>query len=101
MELNSSTPAKLFGLWPQKGSLMPGADADIVLFDPQVQWTMGQSSLHMATDYTAYEGIEINGKIVKVYSRGELIIDGEQCLAEKGRGRYLHRKLDLSVRASI
>lgn len=101
VELNSSTPAKLFGLWPQKGNLMPGADADIVLFDPQAQWTMGQSSLHMATDYCAYEGIEISGKIVKVYSRGELIIDGEQCLAEKGRGRYLHRKLDLSVRASI
>jgi dihydropyrimidinase len=101
VELNASTPAKLFGLWPQKGNLMPGADADIVLFDPQAKWMMGQSSLHMATDYSAYEDIEISGKIMKVYSRGELIIDGEGCLAEKGRGRYLHRKLDLSVRASI
>jgi len=55
----------------------------------------------MATDWTAYEDIEVTGKIVKVFSRGELIIDGDRCLARKGRGRYLHRKLDLSMRASI
>jgi dihydropyrimidinase len=101
VEVISSTPAKLFGLAPQKGSLFPGADADIVLFDPRVQWTMNQETLHMATDYSAYEGIEITGKIVKVFSRGELIIDGDNCLAKEGRGRYLHRKLDLSIRAAI
>jgi dihydropyrimidinase len=101
VEVISSTPAKLFGLAPQKGSLFPGADADIVLFDPDVQWTMNRETLHMATDYSAYEGIEMTGKIVKVFSRGELIIDGEHCLAKEGRGRYLHRKLDLSLRASI
>ena len=101
VEVMASTPARLFGLWPQKGSLTPGADADVVLFDPRAKWTMNQETLHMATDYTAYDDIEITGKIVKVFSRGELIIDGDTCLAEKGRGRYLHRKLDLSVRASI
>jgi len=101
VELISSTPAKLFGLTPQKGSLAPGADADIVLFDPHTKWTINQETLHMATDYSAYEDIEITGKIVKVFSRGELIIDGDRCLAEKGRGRYLHRKLDLSIRASV
>ena len=62
---------------------------------------MGHQSLHMATDYSAYEDIAVTGKKVKVYSRGEFIIDGDQCYAEKGRGRYLHRILDLSVRASI
>jgi len=72
-----------------------------VLFDPHAKWTMNQQTLHMATDYTAYDDIEITGKILKVFSRGELIIDGDNCLAEKGRGRYLYRKLDLSVRASI
>lgn len=101
VELVSTTPAKLFGLSSQKGSLTPGSDADIVLFDPNTKWTMNQKTLHMAADWSAYEDIEITGKIVKVFSRGELIIDGERCLAKKGRGRYLHRKLDLSVYASI
>jgi dihydropyrimidinase len=101
VEVVSSTPAQLFGLAPKKGTLMPGADADIVLLDPQVKWTMGLDSLHMAADYAAYDGIEVTGKIHQVYSRGELIIDGDQCLAKKGRGRYLHRTLDPSLRVSL
>jgi dihydropyrimidinase len=51
----------------------------------------------MATDWSAYEDIEVTGKIEKVFARGEIIIDGEKCLAQKGRGRYLHRRLDLSA----
>ncbi len=101
VELISSNPALLFGLAPQKGSLAPGSDADIILFDPKARWTMSRESLHMAADWTAYENIPITGKIRKVFSRGDLIIDEERCLARKGRGRYLHRKLDLSVRASV
>jgi dihydropyrimidinase len=97
VELVSTAPARLFGLAPQKGSLTPGADADLVLFDPKAKWTMNHSTLHMASDWSAYEDIEITGKIEKVFSRGELIIDGGQCLAQKGRGRYLHRTLDFSV----
>ncbi|MFC1553061.1 dihydropyrimidinase [candidate division KSB1 bacterium] len=94
VELVSANPAKLFGLWPDKGNLDPGADADIVLFDPEEKWIMGQDTMHMAADYCPYEGIEITGKIKKVLSRGEVIIDGDLCLAEKGRGRYLFRKLN-------
>ena len=101
VEVVASTPAQLFGLAPRKGSLMPGADADIVLLDPHVKWTMDLDSLHMATDYAAYDGIEVTGKIRHVYSRGELIIEGDECLAEKGRGRYLHRTLDPTLRASL
>jgi dihydropyrimidinase len=100
VELVSCTPAKLFGLWPSKGNLYPGADADIIIFDPNKKWVMGQDTLHMATDYSAYENMTIMGKIEKVLSRGEIIIDGDECLAEKGRGRYLHRALDLSIPAS-
>jgi dihydropyrimidinase len=93
VELVSTSPADLFGLAPGKGRLHPGADADIVLLDPRIKWTMGQESLHMATDWSAYENIEITGKIRKVFSRGELIIDEDLCLAKKGRGRYIHRTL--------
>ena len=93
VELVSTTPASLFGLAPQKGSLTPGSDADIVLFDPTARWTMGQETLHMGADWSAYEDIEVTGKIVKVFSRGELIVDGDECLAEQGRGRYIHRSL--------
>jgi len=93
VELVSTNPARNFGLYPQKGTLLPGADADIVLFDPSAKWTMGQANSHSNNDWHAYEGIEIEGQIRQVYSRGQLIVDGDECLAEKGRGRYLHRRL--------
>ncbi len=94
VDLISTNPAKIFGMYPQKGTLLPGADADIVILDPGEEWIMGYDTLHMGTDYSAYENIEITGKIRKVFSRGELIIDGDRCLAEKGRGRFIFRKLD-------
>ena len=94
VEVASSAPARSFGLAPRKGSLEPGADADIVLLDPEGRWTMGRDTLHMAVDWSAYEGIPVTGKIVKVWSRGELIIAGNVCLGERGRGRYLHRSLE-------
>ncbi len=93
-EIVSTEPARLFGMYPRKGTLEPGSDADVVLLDPQARWTMGQGTLHMATDWSAYEGIEVTGKIVKVFSRGELLVDGEELLGTPGRGRYLHRRLD-------
>lgn len=93
VELVASEPARLFGMAPRKGSLRVGADADIVLLDPRARWTMGPDTLHMATDWAAYEGIELRGKIRKVFSRGDLVIDGEECLATPGRGRYVHRRL--------
>ena len=93
IELVSTAPADLFGMGKQKGRLAPGYDADIVLFDPEKKWRMNQDTLHMASDWSAYD-MDITGKIMKVFSRGELIVDGERCLAEKGRGRYLHRVLN-------
>jgi len=92
-EMVSTEPARLFGLYPRKGTLEPGADADVVLLDPEARWTMGKDTLHMATDWSAYEGIEVTGRIVKVFSRGELLVDGEELLGAPGRGRYLHRRL--------
>ncbi len=75
--------------------MAPGSDADVVLFDPSVEWTMSQETLHMASDYTAYEGVEVTGKVAKVFSRGELIIDGEKCLAAPGRGRFIECSIRL------
>ena len=95
VEIVSSEPARLFGLAPKKGNLQPGADADVVLLDPDAEWVMGQDTLHMATDWSAYEGIEVSGKIRKVFSRGELLIDGGECLGTPGRGRFLHRRLNV------
>lgn len=96
VELISTAPADLFGMGKRKGRLAPGYDADIVLFDPDKKWRMNQRTLHMASDWSAYD-MDITGKIAKVFSRGELIIDGDRCLAEKGRGRYIHRTLYASL----
>jgi dihydropyrimidinase len=90
VQIVATAPASLFGLAPRKGSLAPGADADVVLFDPEARWRMGRDTLHMAADWSGYEDIEITGRIQKVFSRGELIVDGNECLAQKGRGRYIH-----------
>ncbi len=95
VELISTAPADLFGMGKRKGRLAPDYDADIVLFDPNKKWRMNQRTLHMASDWSAYD-MDIAGKTVKVFSRGELIIDGDRCLAEKGRGRYIHRILNTS-----
>jgi dihydroorotase-like cyclic amidohydrolase len=94
VELISGAPAAHFGLAPKKGTLEPGADADIVLFDPLEEWTLTKKTLRTAADQTAYNGVKVVGKIKKVFSRGELIVDGDRCVAAKGRGRYIHRTLN-------
>ena len=68
-------------------------DSELVSMRPGARWIMGQATSHSSNDWHAYEGIEVTGKIQQVFSRGELIIDGEDCLADSGRGRYLHRRL--------
>jgi dihydropyrimidinase len=92
VELIAANPARTFGM-ARKGELLPGFDADIVLLDPSATWTMGQANSHSPNDWHAYEGMEITGKIEKVFSRGELIIDGDECIGTPGRGRYIHRVL--------
>jgi dihydropyrimidinase len=93
VELVSTNPAKIFGLYPRKGCLESGSDADILLWDPAAKWTLTASNHHMATDWSPVEGMEMTGRVKKVYSRGELIIDGDGCPAEPGRGRFVFRRL--------
>ena len=91
VRLACTEPSRLYGLYPQKGTLQPGADADVVILDPNGTRTLTQSTLHSAADYTCYEGMELQGKIDLVLSHGEVIVQDNQFLGRKGAGRYLKR----------
>ncbi len=86
-----TNPARLFGLWPQKGQLGIDSDADIVIFDPQREVTLHAASLHQRVDYTPYEGQTVRGYPVHVLSRGELIVEDGRFVGQAGRGRFLPR----------
>jgi dihydropyrimidinase len=89
VELTAANPAKANGIYPQKGSLMPGSDADLVLWDPLANWTIGTDTLHMATDYTPYEGFEIIGRPKTVIVRGEVVVHDGELIDGEPRGRSL------------
>jgi dihydropyrimidinase len=93
VELCSTTPARMFGLYGRKGVIAPGADADIVLYDPNATTTISVDSHHMNMDYSAYEGTVINGKVDTVISRGRTLISSATYHGSKGDGRYLTRGL--------
>jgi len=98
VETCSATPARMFGLWPQKGALLPGSDADIVIYDPNATTVISADTHHMNMDYSAYEGVEIDGGVDTVLSRGQVVIgradNGQRAyLGKKGDGRYLRRGL--------
>jgi dihydropyrimidinase len=90
--LTSTNAAKIFGLYPQKGALLPGSDADIVIWDPDRELTYGRAYAHHRTDYNLYEDWQLVGYPEKVYLRGELLVDGESWLGSRGGGRFLHRE---------
>ena len=90
--LMSTNPAKIFGLYPRKGSLLPGSDADIVIWDPNRKLTYGLAYAHHRTDYNLYEGWELTGFPEKVFLRGNLIVDGSQWYGKPGMGKYLKRE---------
>jgi len=87
----STNPAKIFGLYPRKGEIAIGSDADILIWDPEKESTLSVENHHMNTDYNVYEGMKIKGVPDKVFLRGKLIVDGSNWLGEKGGGQYLHR----------
>jgi len=90
--LTCTNPAKIFGMYPQKGTLMPGADADIALWDPQRKVRYGVAMAHHRTDYNLYEGWELTGYPVKVFLRGQLIVDEGHWNGQPGMGRFVHRQ---------
>jgi dihydropyrimidinase len=91
VQLTSTTPAKLFGLFPKKGTIAVGSDADVVLFDPAATQTVHAEHLHSHCDYTLLEGRSLRGKVEKVFLRGELIVDGPNWLGREGMGRFVPR----------
>jgi dihydropyrimidinase len=97
VELTAANPARANGIYPRKGTLLPGADADLVLWDPAQRWTVTAPALHMATDYTPYEGMELTGRPVTTIVGGRVVVHDNHLTDPTPRGRHLpaHR-LDLT-----
>lgn len=91
VDLACEAPAKAFGLFPRKGTVAPGADADLVVWDPQATWTLTQDALHDALDYTPYEGIEVRGRPRAVVAAGEVVVEDGNFLGRSTPARYLAR----------
>lgn len=91
VELVATTPAKMFGMYPKKGTIAIGSDADIVVFDPKGKTLVSVDTHHMAVDYSAYEGYELAGKIDMVFSKGKAIIKDDAYHGQPGDGEYLRR----------
>ena len=92
VELVSTTPARLFGLYPRKGDLATGSDADIVVWDPDGELTISAKTHHMRCDYSMFEGFRVKGNAKMVLSRGEIIVENGQFLGRTGRGSFLRRE---------
>jgi len=91
VEIVSTTPAKLFGLYPRKGAIAVGSDADLVLFDAKRQHTISATTHHMRVDYSMFEGITVTGMPDLVMSRGRVVVEGEQFHGKAGSGNFLKR----------
>ena len=98
VELVSTTPAKLFGLYPRKGTIAVGSDADLVIFDPQRKCTISAKTHHMRVDYSMFEGIEVSGMSDVVLSRGQVVVEGEKFLGHAGHGEFLRRSTYSQIR---
>ncbi|MGH6885688.1 MAG: dihydropyrimidinase, partial [Geminicoccales bacterium] len=91
VELVATNPARLFGIFPKKGTIAVGSDADIVLFDPEARWTIRAPEQHSRVDYSLFEGFEVQGRVKKTFLRGNLIVDGDRWLGREGMGDFLKR----------
>lgn len=91
VEVSSTNAAKIFGMFPKKGTIAVGSDADIVLWDANEEHTISASTHHMNVDYSGYEGWQVKGKVKKVLLRGKLAIDNNECKVEKGFGQFAKR----------
>ncbi|MFK0216167.1 dihydropyrimidinase [Streptomyces sp. NPDC090298] len=93
IEIACASPARMFGLYPQKGTIAPGTDADIVIYDPHATQTLSAETHHMNVDYSAYEGKTVTGQVETVLSRGEVIVDRRKYVGHAGHGVFVPRGL--------
>ena len=93
VELVSTAPAKMFGMYPRKGTIAVGSDADIVIWDPMAEHTISAASHHMNVDYSMFEGKHIKGNAETVLSRGEIIVQDDKFTGAAGRGDFIKREL--------
>jgi len=89
VEVTATTPAQMFGLFPKKGLIAPGSDADIVIYDPNGTHTISAATHHMNVDYSAYEGMEVKGRATTVLSRGTVIVENDTYVGVAGAGKFL------------
>ncbi|WP_298903843.1 dihydropyrimidinase [uncultured Psychroserpens sp.] len=91
VEVSSTNAAKIFGMYPRKGTIAIGSDADIVIFDPKKEHTISVETHHMNCDYSSYEGQKVRGKTETVILRGQVAIENEECLLSAGHGQFIPR----------
>ena len=91
VQLWATNPAKLFGLYPRKGTIAIGSDADIVIFDPEKKATMSVKTHHSTCDYNLFEGTEVTGMPEMLISRGTVVVDGDELKVQPGHGQFIKR----------
>lgn len=91
VEITSTTPAKLFGLYPRKGTISIGSDADLVIWDPNAEHIISAATHHMRVDYSMFEGFKVKGNVDTVFSRGDIIVEKGKWLGKAGRGKFIKR----------
>jgi dihydropyrimidinase len=91
VEITSTAPAKIFGLYPKKGTIAVGADADLLVWDGEKRHMLSDKTLHMRVDYTPYEGREVVGAPTHVLSRGRVVVENGKYVGKKGDGRFVKR----------
>ena len=91
VEVSSTNAAKIFGMYPKKGTIAVGSDADLVIWNENENHTISATTHHMNVDYSGYEGWECKGKIKQVFLRGSLVIDNNYCTINKGFGQFIKR----------
>lgn len=91
VEVSSTNAAKIFGMYPKKGTIAIGADADLVIFNPRTKHVLSHKTHHMNADYSSYEGFKVTGKVETVLLRGKVAIDKNECLLSKGAGQFVKR----------
>lgn len=92
VEITAEAPARIFGLYPRKGVIAPGSDADILIWDPEAAYTISAATHHMRVDFSMFEGFSVKGNARQVFSRGELVVENNTFLGKVGRGNYLRRE---------